>query len=131
MALDRSRLREELVAVISAGRELAPEYDYLLADAFLDASYRSSPGPRSRFLELFDNSERMRNLIGVACLALAAFAFSVLLFQGSNSGATFGRPSPAFFPGMHDPDGFGGHGLRWHDHEGYQDTQAPWFSTSP
>ena len=130
MSLDRSRLRDELVAVISAGRELSPEYDYLLADAFLDASYRR-PNPRSRFLELLGDSQRMRNLIGAACLVLAALAFSVVAFHGDSSGAAMNQP--AFVPRSFDPDDFYGGHSRWH-HDGSwdQDFQSPWApSTSP
>jgi hypothetical protein len=104
MAIERQRLREELVAMFAAARELSPEYDPFLADIYLDTAYgrqRALPRPTPLFAQL----KRMGPLLGAAALALAALIFSLLVLQ-----ADPGPPANGFIFG---PGVFGHH--RFHD----------------
>jgi hypothetical protein len=86
MALDREQLRDELVMMIAAGRELSPEHDYALADVFLDnaretirqAAAPPAPPPRQGHIAAF---------AGAAVLALAFLVSPFLLFHHHGAGA--------------------------------------------
>jgi hypothetical protein len=104
MALERQDLREELVAVIAAGRELSPAHDYALADVFLDHVRRhgTSQERKPRWL---DDPERLRTLLTGAGVALAALLFSFFVLAAFHGGNGFGRRD--FGPGLYlrGPDG--------------------------
>lgn len=116
MSLVRQQLREELVAIIAAGRELSPEHDYLLADIYLSRT-RAVPRPRSSIAQWLDHPRVLRTLLAVACLALAALAFSLLAFHGDRAGAA--PDGGAVVPHAIDrDDGYIGPGYRWNPTDG-------------
>lgn len=85
----RDDLRNELVAIIAAGRELSPEHDYMLADIYLDLTkHRQATQPWHE--RILDGSGGMRALVGIACLAFALLAFSMLAFGARPDGDRFG-----------------------------------------
>jgi hypothetical protein len=90
MALDRYKLRDDLVTVIAAGRELSPENDYALADTFLRHAHESlllevNPPKRS------PSGGSVAALIGAACLFLAALLSPSLLFHRDHDGNSFNQ----------------------------------------
>jgi hypothetical protein len=96
MALDPEHLRDELVMMIAAGRELSPEHDYALADVFLDNARESirraatppAPPPRQGHIAA---------LAGAALLAFAFLLSPFLLFHGHHGPGAFNQsvvPAP-------------------------------------
>ena len=85
MSLDRQTLREELVAIIAAGRELSPDHDHELADMYVDMLHQrrfiQSPKPRPGFL---DDPQSVRTLLTGLGATLAALVLAFLLFAGSH-----------------------------------------------
>jgi ferric-dicitrate binding protein FerR (iron transport regulator) len=71
MDLRRTELRDELAAIIAAGRELTPEHDQVLAEAFIDrvASRIAAPPSRANYALTFFS--RPRRLVGAIVLSLA------------------------------------------------------------
>jgi hypothetical protein len=103
MALERQNLRDELVAMIAAGRELSPEHDHALADVYLDHVHRYY-GPSPKPTRWFEDPDRLRALLAAAGIVLAALLFSFLLFTATRGGGRFDRPyfGPRSF--FRDPD---------------------------
>ena len=100
MALVHHELRDDLVAVIAAGRELSPDHDYALADVFLRAARQrlgaQAPQPAPSLWSRFGPA------ITAASLALAALLLAFMLFHGGPaSGAT---DRSVVVPGMVDHD---------------------------
>jgi hypothetical protein len=122
MAIERQQLREELAAVIAAGRELSPEHDLLLSDIYLDLRDRYRP-TQPKSAGLLSGPINMRDLVAGACLGLAALAFPLLIFHG---GQTAPAPNPSVMqPSPFDPDGpYGRIGPWWH-----RDGPPPRFQT--
>jgi hypothetical protein len=92
----RDELRNELVAIIAAGRELSPEHDYVLADIYLDLTkHRQSTEPW--YDRLINGPNGAKALIGVACLGFALLAFSMLAFgaRHDRDGYDHARSFPA------------------------------------
>lgn len=90
MALDRHKLRNDLVTVIAAGRELSPEHDYALADTFLRHAHESlllEVNPRKQS----PNWRTVAALIGATCLFLAALLSPSLLFHRDRDGYSFNQ----------------------------------------
>jgi hypothetical protein len=103
MALERQDMRDELVAVIAAGRELSPEHDYHLADVYLDHIHRYF-GRQRKPLRWFEDPKRLRTLLAAAGIALAALLFSFFLLAAAHGGDRFDRGyvGPRWY--LHDPD---------------------------
>lgn len=100
MALDRWKLRDDLVAVIAAGRELAPENDYALAEIFLQHARESllqeiaPPSPPVK-------RGQIATLVGAGCLALAALLSPFLFFHPHRDGGEYNQSG--FVPGQFEP----------------------------
>jgi hypothetical protein len=90
MALERQQLRDDLVAVIGAARDLSPENDYALADVFIrlarEQIVREVAPPRPLI-----NWGQITTLIGAAVLALTTLASPFLLFHGGHDRDGFDR----------------------------------------
>lgn len=110
MSLERQQLREELVAIIAAGRELSPDHDHFLADIYLSRAHPHHPTPpQSPVARWLGDPRLLRTLLAAACLALAVLALSLLAFHGaearseSNGGAVV--PQSIDRDGLHDGPG--------------------------
>jgi len=76
MTMRRTELRDDLRAVIAAGRELSPEDDAVLADMFLDQLDRRKETPRNpRTL----SARNLRRCAGAAVLALVLLTGGALV----------------------------------------------------
>ena len=123
MSIERSELREDLVAVIAAGRELSPQHDYVLADVFLDRIRRDAV-PQQRTLGWLDDPHRLRTLLAAACLALAVLLVPLMGAFASHGGAATTGPVPV--QRSFDPDGpFAQPGPWWHDDDQGDGAQFP------
>lgn len=80
-----NRLRDELEAMIAAGRELPPEDDPLLVDVFLDRLTAAHTGPRRRFPRIRVRN-RIGTFIGVVCLAVGLVAVGAQNWTSSSAG---------------------------------------------
>ncbi|GAC1328090.1 MAG: hypothetical protein NVSMB22_19770 [Chloroflexota bacterium] len=110
MAIERQQLRDELAAVIAAGRELAPEYDHVLADLFLDLALRT-PRKQSGISWLIDDPRRLRAALAAACLAVAALIFLLFAFHDEHGGGVTNQS--VFAPRVLDPDQLYGRSEPW------------------
>jgi hypothetical protein len=115
MALERQNLRDELVAMIAAGRELSPEHDRELADVYLDHVHRHYT-PRQERPRWFEDPERLRTLLAAAVIALAALLFSFFVFAATRGGDRFDR---------------GEFGPRSHFRDPNFSPAPPWFNPKP
>lgn len=122
MAIERQQLREELAAIIAAGRELSPQHDYLLADIYLDLRDRNRP-PQPRAAGLFGGPFSLRDFLAGVCLGLVALAFPLFAFHGGQA-APATNPS-VVAPSPFDPDGASGQVDPWWRRDG----PAPGFQT--
>ena len=103
MALEHRDLRDELVALIAAGRELPPEHDGALADIFLNhPHYQATPPPAQS--GLMAALQDWRVVAGALLLGLTAFLF----------GTGFGHAAGPY-GGYGDEDGFG---HAWYHNDG-------------
>lgn len=110
MSVEPRAVREDLVAVIAAGRELSPDHDYVLADVFLDRLRRDILAPAPAQSRWYDDPARLRTLLAAACLALAAMLIPffgmymghadagssgpIIVQRGSDFDQDFGRVPP-------------------------------------
>ena len=95
MTLQRKELRDDLTAIIAAGRELSPQDDALLADVFLDRMVRMMEKPHRR--RQWGPSRAIRRCAGVAGLALACGMGSTFLLSHEASrqgGSEVMQPAP-------------------------------------
>ena len=103
MALDRSTLRDDLVSVIAAGRELGQEHDYALADVFLnhahDALLREVTPPPTPV-----KAGPIAALVGAGFLALAALLSPYFMWHGYHDGDA--QRQTVVVPGPYDHGGF-------------------------
>jgi hypothetical protein len=80
MPVQRTELRDELRVLIAAGRELTPEHDQVLAEAFLDrVAGRLTPPAQDRSpLALRATPKRLLGavILGLACLGTVSIATS-------------------------------------------------------
>lgn len=95
MPVPRTELREELTILIAAGRELSPDHDHALAEAFIDrVTARLTPAPRTRRgLIVWGKPRRLLGaaIVGLACLGAA----SVLSLNHTGTAAPVQAPQPA------------------------------------
>lgn len=123
MALERQRLRDDLVSVIAAGRELSPEHDYALADVFLATAFREpeSEGGKTR---IFDDP-RIIAAVAALCLSLAALIFALRPGHAHHDRAYY-LNRPVYVGGhfFHDRDG-------WGPDQWWTPAGGPPYSTTP
>src|SRR5919202_4487334 len=94
-------LRDELVAIIAAGRELPPENDYVLADIALAAMGRRGSVPITpRPTAWYDDLGRLAAPLGATLAAL--ILGSMLLFHGASAQGPMDLQTHG--PRMVDPD---------------------------
>lgn len=90
MQTRRTELRDELAALIAAGRELSPDHDQVLAEVFIDRVAGRTP-TRSRARSALAVLRKPRRLLGAIVLGLACLGTGSLLSAhdaaGSNGGA--------------------------------------------
>lgn len=104
MALDRQKLRDDLVAVIHAGREISPEHDYALAEVFLRHARESliqEVAPPARPI----TGGQLGGLLAVACFAVAGLLSPFFLFHDYHHAGDFGQQNVA--PSPYDNRDFG------------------------
>jgi hypothetical protein len=110
MSLVRHELRDELVTIIAAGRELPPDHDHILADIFLkNARALIDPQPQPATPTTW---EKARNLVAAGVIGLAGIMFGALAFHsgdGDHGRATFNNQSTFVGPGGFDGDRDGFH----------------------
>ena len=70
MPVQRTDLRDELTALIAAGRELSPDHDQALAEVFIDR-LTATGMPPSRIRRTRTVRVKPRHLLGAAMLGLA------------------------------------------------------------
>jgi len=78
MPVRRTELRDELAALIAAGRELSPDHDQALAEVFIDR-VASRMAPPSRIREVLTVWGKPRHLVGAVILGLACLATASVL----------------------------------------------------
>jgi hypothetical protein len=82
MTVRRTELRDDLRAMIAAGRELSPEDDALLADMFLERLDLPTEKPRARQSV---SARTVRRSVGAAVLGLALLTGGALVsIQGTS-----------------------------------------------
>jgi hypothetical protein len=94
MPIRRTDLRDELTALIAAGRELPPDHDRVLAEVFLDR-LASSMAPPSRTRHALAVIGKPRHLLGAVILGLAVVGVaSVQPFHQAGSTNIVVQPQP-------------------------------------
>jgi hypothetical protein len=85
MPMNRDDLRDDLTALIAAGRELSPDHDQALAEIFIERM-TSGIAPISASRQVAGVWRQSRRLVGIAILALAFLATgSVLTLRHTGS----------------------------------------------
>jgi hypothetical protein len=85
MPVRRTELRDDLTALIAAGRELSPEHDQALADVFIDQlATKTAAPPRARRTGVV--LKQPRRLASAIVLALACLGTASLLSVNHSSG---------------------------------------------
>jgi hypothetical protein len=92
MPSQRTELRDELKAIIAAGRDLTPEHDEALAEVFLDhVDERTQAGMRLPRWPMV--MRRTRRLIAAVCLAGACVGGGAIAVFHGPAGASGAPPS--------------------------------------
>jgi hypothetical protein len=97
MRTRRSELRDELTAMIAAGRELSPDHDRVLAEVFIDR-VEGRIAPQSRASHTVTVWSKPRRLLGVIVVGLACLGTGSVLTIHHASSSPVQAPLSAKMP---------------------------------
>lgn len=92
MPVQRTELRDELTALIAAGRELSPDHDELLAEVFLDR-LTTKPVSPSRARRVLSVARKPRHLLAVILGLTVLGAAAVQPFNQTGSSNVVVQPA--------------------------------------